>query len=423
MNLPPSRANRLALGKLKAALGFRRISGHRRTAVYPKALGGTMGNAQGEYIQEVLVRVVPTVLMLCLVTILLCSCGAQNGSSAGQPAQKQEPPASVESSSATAQSSKPRRLIIDTDTGADDASAIILAASCPDVQVEGVTTLLGNVDIEQSTRNALMALEVAGCMAPVYKGSTTTFNGENKVAFSVFGTDGMGDEGLIHPGRQAEEGDAVDFIVDTVRAHPDEVEILMLGPATNIAKAIERDREAMSHVARIWSMGTSGLGPGNASPVAEFNVYADAPAYKALLDSGIPVVIVGLDMCDGAAGWTSAQFQELAQAGGKGEFVSKSFKKIRDFYALNGSGESVMNCDTLATMCALYPDFVNDTMTCHGSCIVDEGEAYAQVIFYQKGFTYDMAKTDGFTYNVTLVTDVDAQDYFATFREAISAIS
>ncbi len=361
------------------------------------------------------------VLSACLAAVLLCSCGAQSTqstTSAESSAQNQDTAAS--SSSVTA-SSKPRRLIIDTDTGADDASAIILAATCSDVQIEGVTVLLGNVDIEQSTKNALMALQVAGCDAPVYKGSTSTYDGENKVAFSVFGKDGMGDENLIDPAEQAEEGDAIDFIIDSVKAHPDEVEILMLGPATNIARAINRDPETMKHVARIWSMGTAGLGPGNASPVAEFNVYADAHAYKVLLDSGIPVTIIGLDMCGGEAGWTSAQFEELAKANSAGEFVSKSFKKIRDFYKSNGSGESVMNCDALATMCALYPDFITDTKSCHGSCIVDKGETYAQVIFYQKGFSYDMVTND-FAYDVTLVTGVKKQDYFKHFIKAILTI-
>ena len=80
-----------------------------------------------------------------------------------------------------------------------------------------------------------------------------------------------------------------------------------------------------------------------------------------------------------------------------------------------------MNCDALATMCALYPDFITDTKNCHGSCIVDKGETYAQVIFYQKGFSYDMATND-FAYDVTLVTGVKKQDYFKHFIKAILTI-
>ena len=379
---------------------------------------------QNHRVPRELVRAVGAMLSFCLAAMLLCSCGAQRGSSPEPVIQNQGTTASTDAveSPAGSATSKPRRLIIDTDTGADDASAIILAAACPDVRIEGVTVLQGNVDIDQAASNALMALQMAGSNAPVYKGSTATYDGENRVAFSVFGADGMGDEGLVHPDAKVEDGDAIDFIIDSVKVHPDEIEILMLGPATNIAKAIDRDPETMSHVKKIWSMGTAGLGPGNASPVAEFNVYTDAFAYKALLDSGIPITIIGLDMCGGEAGWTSAQFDELAQTNEVGEFVSKSFTKLREFYEANGSGESVMNCDALATMCALYPDFVTDEKSCHGSCIVDPGETYGQVIFYQDGFSYDMATND-FSYDVDLITAVNKQDYFDNFEKAISTIS
>lgn len=313
-----------------------------------------------------------------------------------------------------------RRIIIDTDTGADDASALILAAKAPNVEILGVTVLLGNVDLEQGTKNALMALEQAGSDAPVYKGSAETYNGTKKEAFSVFGKDGMGDANLIHPKKSAQSGDAVDFILDTVKSNPGEIEIVALGPATNIAKAIEKDPETMKQVKMIWSMGSAGLGPGNASPVAEFNVYADAPAYKAMLDSGIPVTIVGLDVCDGEAQWTDAQLNELAKSNEVGKFVADSFGKLQEFYAANGSGGSIMNCDALAMMCALYPEFVNETITCHGSCITDEGETYAQVIYYKQGFTYDATSND-FDYNVTLVHDVDKADYFDLYEKAMAS--
>ncbi len=256
-------------------------------------------------------------------------------------------------------SSEHRKVIIDTDTGADDASALILAAKQKNVEILGVTVLVGNVDLERSTKNALAALEL----------------------------------------------------------DPNEVELIVLGPATNIAKAIQKAPEEMKKVKRIWSMGTAGLGPGNASPVAEFNVYADAAAYKIMLDSGLPITVIGLDMCDGAAQWTDAQIEQLEALNGTGSFVAKSFGKIREFYKANGS-ETVMNCDSLAMMCALYPDFVKSTVNTHASCLTEEGEAYSQVIFYKEGFTYDVVKND-FAYNTVLVTEVNKDAYFNTYLEAI----
>ena len=311
-----------------------------------------------------------------------------------------------------------RKVIIDTDTGADDACALILAAKSENIDILGVTVLAGNVDLEQSAQNALAALEIAGCDAPVYKGSAENFSGEKINAFSVFGEDGMGDCGLVHPTRKAEEEDAIDFILETVKADPGEVEIIAIGPATNIAKAIERDPDTMKQVKRIWSMGTAGLGPGNATPVAEFNVYHDPYAYKAMLDSGIPVTTVGLDMCGGDAQWKDEQFEELSGTNEIGKFVTDSFKKIREFYEKNGADGRVSNCDTLAMMCAVYDGFVTDTISCHGSCITDQGETCGQVVFYQEGFTYDVADND-YDYNITLVGSVEKSDYFDLFLQTI----
>ena len=346
----------------------------------------------------------------------LCACG---GKPESQPGATAPDTTAVQATTAAkpAASAEHRKVIIDSDTGADDASALILAAKQENVEILGVTVLVGNVGLDQSAANALAALELAGCDAPVYKGAAATIDGTQKTAFSVFGTDGMGDAGLVQPKKQAAEGDAVDFILNTVRNNPGEVELIALGPATNIAEAIRKSPEDMKQVKRIWSMGTAGLGPGNASPVAEFNVYADADAYKIMLDAGLPVTVIGLDMCDGAAQWTDAQLAALESSGKTGSFVAKSFGKIREFYKSNGS-ESVMNCDALAMMCALYPGFVKSTVNTHASCITEESETYSQVIFYKEGFTYDAVKND-FDYNTVLVTGVDKEAYFDTYLEAV----
>ena len=346
-----------------------------------------------------------SVILIALMLILTVSCGAGAGSqpSGGGNADNNE---------------GKRKIIIDTDTGADDASAIILAAMNDSIDILGVTVLVGNVDMEQGTKNALMALEMCGSDAPVYKGASENMREEVIEAFSVFGADGMGEADLIHPTRTAEDKDAIDFILETVKKYPGEVELVALGPATNVAKAIEKDPETMKKVKTIWSMGTSGQGAGNATPVAEFNVYADPEAYKVMLDSGINITVVGLDVISGDALWTDAQFDKLSKSGERGKFVTESFAKIREFYASNGVVGAVANCDALAMLCVLDPNFVKDSITCHGSCITEEGETYGQVIFYKEGFTYDVAAND-FNYNVTLVSEVDAANYFNSYLSSI----
>ena len=311
------------------------------------------------------------------------------------------------------------KVIIDTDTGGDDASALILAAKSENIDILGVTVLAGNVELEQAAQNALAALEIAGCNVPVYKGAAENYSGEKIDAFSVYGKDGMGDSDLIHPTGKAEDKNAVDYILETVAKYPNEVEIVALGPATNIAKAIERDPDTMKKVKMIWSMGTCGLGPGNASPVAEFNVYSDAYAYKVMLDSGINITVAGLDMCGGDAMWTDEQFEQLSKTNEIGKFVTLSFTKLREFYESNRSGGAVDNPDSMAMMCVVCDNFVNDTIKCHGSCITQQGETYGQVIFYKQGFTYDVAGND-FDYNVSLISSVGQTDYFDLYLQAIS---
>lgn len=313
-----------------------------------------------------------------------------------------------------------KKLIIDSDSGADDASALILAAKCESADILGVTTLSGNVEVEQGTKNTLMSLEIAGCDAPVYKGADTAYTGERIKESGVFGKDGMGDADLIHPSKGPQEKDAVSFMLDTVAANPGEIEIVSLGPATNIAKAIQKDPETMKKVKMIWSMGTAGLGPGNATPVAEFNAYKDAEAFKIMLDSGIPVTIIGLDVCGGEAQWTSEQFEKLSESNNIGRFVTDAFGKLREFYVSNGSPDQTMNCDTVAMMCCLDPSFTKSSLKAHGSCITQAGETYGQVLFYKEGFTYDIAKND-FEHNVTLTTEVDSDHFFDQFFSIIAS--
>ena len=125
-------------------------------------------------------------------------------------------------------------------------------------------------------------------------------------------------------------------------------------------------------------------------------------------------------MCGGDAMWTDEQFEELSKANDIGRFVAKSFSKIREFYAANGSENAVMNCDSLAMMCAVYTDFVSEKISCHAECITEEGQTYGQVIFYQKGFTYDVVSND-YDYNAELVRGVNGADYFRLYLDAISS--
>ena len=312
------------------------------------------------------------------------------------------------------------RIIIDTDTAGDDAAALILAARSPIVEILGVTVLAGNVSLEQGAKNALAVLELIGCDAPVYLGATAPLSGEDKECFSVYGADGMGEADLIHPkGSPRTDKSAVDFILDTVRENPGEIEIVALGPATNIALAIQKDRETMLKVKRIWSMGTAGFGPGNATPVAEFNVYKDAPAYKIMIGLGVPMTIVGLDMDDEPT-WTYED--RLAEMHGGNEiqqFMATAVRKLLEFKKGNGIA-AVDLPDAVAMACLVWPDFVEETTLCYGSCITEPGETYGMLIYYKDGFTYDSMPTIGKP-NLSVVSKAKKEEFVDRLNAVFTA--
>ena len=192
----------------------------------------------------------------------------------------------------------PRKIIIDTDPGIDDAMAIFFALRSPELQVIGLTTIFGNVTSELATTNALRLLEIAGRSdIPVARGAddplAMPFIGS--VPF-VHGEDGQGNVHLPPPTTQAVDQSAAQFIVETVMAQPGEVTLVPIGPLTNIALALRLEPRIAQHMREVVLMGGNALGPGNASPAAEANIRNDPEAADAVFGAPWQVTMVGLDV-------------------------------------------------------------------------------------------------------------------------------
>ena len=314
-----------------------------------------------------------------------------------------------------------RKFIIDTDTASDDAAAIMMAVLSKEIDLLGVTVVAGNVDVEQAARNALMTLQVCGSDAPVYLGAKRPLFRERKETISVHGNDGMGDRGIICPQSSPADRRAVEFILETVNAYPGEVEIAVLGPATNIALAVLTDRDAMRKVKRIWSMGTPGFGPGNATPVSEFNVFIDAEAYALMLDAGAPVTIAGFDLCEGSIGLDENELACLSKSGEAGRFLDEATKVLLDFNRCTRGVSMVDLPDAVAMAAALWPDFIKSKIKCHCQCCFDNGPTYGQVIFYQDGRTYE-AVPKWQDANAEVITSVDEDIFTKRFIEIIATV-
>ena len=189
-----------------------------------------------------------------------------------------------------------RRFLIDTDTASDDAVAIVMALQHPDVHVEALTVVAGNVGLDQAVQNALYTVEL-WAETPVYAGRAQPIMRTLETAQSIHGQDGMGDCGLPLHGRTPAAGRGVDVIVDTILGSPGEVTLVCLGPLSNIAAAVLRAPEIAEAVERVVIMGGTGVhGPGNVSAMAEFNFWADPEAAAIVTASGMPLEFVGWDI-------------------------------------------------------------------------------------------------------------------------------
>ena len=280
-----------------------------------------------------------------------------------------------------------RKWIIDTDGGGDDAAAILLALADPTVTVLGITTVFGNVPLAQATRNVMETVRIAGVSVPVIPGAAQPLVRAPLQIDSVYGSDGMGGCGLIPDAPLPDTDPAADFIRRCAQQY-DDLEIVALAPATNPALAIMQDRAAMRRVKHIWSMGTAGFGAGNATPVAEFNVFLDAEAYAVLLDSGIPLTIAGFDLCLGAAAFDDGDLAQMRTAG-RGRFIADATGALRRFNARRTGTPFVDLPDAVALAAALDPALIRAQADCDCYCCRSEPPAYGQVILHETGKWYE----------------------------------
>lgn len=355
-----------------------------------------------------------TACVMAALVLLLSGCGAPDADNAPDKATENTNKATAQKSS----KAKRHKVIIDTDTGSDDAAALTLAASSEQLDILGVTVLYGNVSLKGAADNALMTLEVCDVEAPVYIGAEKPLTKKREEMISVHGKDGMGDQDLIHPKKSPEDGDAVDFILDTVKSNPNEVEIIALGPLTNIALAIKKDPETMKLCKRIWVMGTTGFGHGNATPVSEFNVYNDAEAYDVVLKAELPMTVLGLDMVSNeGARLNSDRMSKMSKGNRKGVYLSKAFTKLFAFY--KDLGQNMMLPDPMAVACLIWPDMVLETETCYGSACIGKDSAYGQIVLYRKGAVYE-AMPDIGSYNLKVVTKIDPKLFMDNFMSVMT---
>ncbi|MEN8873654.1 MAG: nucleoside hydrolase [Pacificibacter sp.] len=193
---------------------------------------------------------------------------------------------------------QPRKIIIDTDPGQDDAVAILLALASPEVDVLGITAVAGNVPVALTAKNARKVCEVAGRPdVLVYAGCEKPMAHTLVTAEHVHGVSGLDGIELPDPKMPLQDQHGVDFIIDTLRAEPSgTVTLCPMGPLTNIATAFERAPDIIARVQEIVLMGGAYFEVGNITPAAEFNIYVDPEAAEIVFKSGVKLVVMPLDV-------------------------------------------------------------------------------------------------------------------------------
>jgi purine nucleosidase len=194
-----------------------------------------------------------------------------------------------------------QRLLIDTDVGSDDAIALVMAFRSAVVTVEAITTVAGNVGLEQATRNAIYTLELCGASVPVYKGLAKPIFRPHRDAKEIHGDDGMGNMNFPAPRTQPASEHAVDALIRLIRANPGVLTLVTLGPLSNIATALLRDPGIATLIKETVVMGGAANTIGNVNPSAEYNIYADPEAARIVFHSGMPLLMCGIELCRGDA--------------------------------------------------------------------------------------------------------------------------
>ena len=302
--------------------------------------------------------------------------------------------------------------IIDTDPGIDDASAIITAVNSGALDILGITAVHGNVGLEYTKKNALKLVELMDAEIPVYAGASRPILRKPENAAGFHGEDGFGNTFMEAPSIQVEPEHAVDFLIRAAHEN-DEISLLTLGPLTNVALAICKDRTVEERISGIVMMAGTSHARGNTSAVSEFNVFADPEAAAVVFNTEIPITMVPWETCLD----TTFGPDIVAEVRGSSTRIGMAFSKAMEFTLRslkNETGEELLVlCDLLAACAAIDPEVITKKL-------------YAKVRvetcgMYSKGLTViDERGLDGSKPNVTVCLECDRQKIAGMFIDAIN---
>lgn len=322
------------------------------------------------------------------------------------------------------------RAVLDVDPGIDDALAILLALASPEIEIAAVSTVAGNVDVERGCRNALAVLEAAGSVGVrVYRGAARPLARRLLTASFFHGEDGLGGVRLADARASTDPLDAARLLVQQGEAAGERLTVIALGPLTNLARACQLDSGWAARLERIVISGGAVGVPGNVSPVAEANVYADPEAAAIVLGSGAPITLVGLDVTETSTA-TRGHLEVLRPNGmaGRGGVLA-----LELLWAYVGVAERVGAAgaalhDPLAVAVACQPDLVRSARL-HVEVELEGGLTRGQTVAWRtgrrerienRGDHDDVVGIEDVPGQIDVALDVDAERFRSLFFERLA---
>jgi purine nucleosidase len=304
-----------------------------------------------------------------------------------------------------------RKLIIDTDTAADDSFALLVGLLHPEADLRAVTIVAGNVDFEQQVRNALITVDQAGRSGevPVFRGATDPLVRPWYEA-KAHG-DGKGNVEWPTPMQQAGSVHGAQAIVDLANAYPGDIDLLAIGPLTNVALALAMDRDLPSKIRELWIMGGCDNSEGNVTAAAEYNFFVDPEAAQMVLSAGFATTIVTWTLTLAQATWDDQQLDTIRNMGTPlSEFFSILDAPNREFNGSVGVPGST-HPDSLTAMLLVEPGLIR-----RSSPRYVEVETHSELT---RGYSL-MDSREGrpsgvHMPNATVIEEVDEQGFYTKF--------
>jgi purine nucleosidase len=305
------------------------------------------------------------------------------------------------------------KIILDCDPGHDDALAIMLALASPELEVLGITVTYGNVGLENTLKNTLKIRQLCGSDVPVYGGVPQPLITNRISAEFVHGRSGLDGPALPEPQHGAEQQRAVDFIIESVLAHPHQVTLCPVGPMTNVALAMRLEPKIVPLIQKIVLMGGSTT-LGNWSPAAEFNVLCDPHAAKIVFEAPVPTVMFGLNVTHQAL----ALPKHIAAIRANGNHTSLVAAELLEFFKLAYQKRYGYDGPALHDPCViaylLKPElFAIETL--HAEVDDSSGASFGRTVV-------DVYQVTNKAPNTDVAMSVDADGYFALLTERLARL-